>query len=80
VSTLSTCATRIGVELVVYRVGSVPPPATPVDDHDTDHTTVAVTVKAPSSGSPSGDGWPADVCVYTCAQSVLCHVAGADGT
>ncbi len=53
VLTLSTWTTRSGAVLDVYRVGRLPPPGTPVELHDTDHSTVAVTTYAPSSGLPS---------------------------
>jgi hypothetical protein len=56
VLTLSTWTTRSGAVLDVYRVGRLPPPATPVELHDTDHSTMAVTAYAPSSGLPSSAG------------------------
>ena len=80
--TLSTCSTRTLVDEDVVRAGNVPPPTAPRADHETDQSMVVDTVKAPSLGSPSEDGCPAEEMVYVCEQPVDCwddEIAGSKG-
>jgi hypothetical protein len=69
-SMLSTCSTRTLVDEDVVRDGRVPPPAAPRLDHDTDQSIVVVTMKDPSFGLPSVDGWSIEVILYVCRHAV----------